>query len=62
MAEGRLLNTGRLLPMLPASVARSTGNGNGNGHAGNGHAGNGHGHGDGHGQGTEALGPGAHGH
>jgi NADPH-dependent glutamate synthase beta subunit-like oxidoreductase/formate hydrogenlyase subunit 6/NADH:ubiquinone oxidoreductase subunit I/ferredoxin len=43
-AQGRQLDSGRLLPMLPAGIA-------GNGHAGNGHAGNGqahagHGHAD----------------
>ena len=39
MADGRLLQSGRLLPMLPASVARITGSGHGNGHAnGNGHS------------------------
>jgi hypothetical protein len=43
MAEGRLLQSGRLLPVLPASVAR--GNGNGNGHG----AGDGHGHSHDHG-------------
>ncbi len=47
IADGRLLQSGRLLPMLPASVARgvATGNGSGNGQ-GNGHgpAGNGHAH------------------
>src|SRR6185369_16183886 len=34
MAEGRLLQSGRLLPVLPASIARGDGNGNrsGNGH------------------------------
>jgi formate dehydrogenase major subunit len=40
LADGRLLTSGRLLPVLPASIARS-GNGNGNGHgdgSGNGHA------------------------
>ena len=47
MAEGRLLQTGRMLPMLPASLAgvgNGHGNGNGNGH-GHAHAdGNGHSH------------------
>ncbi len=33
MADGRLLDTGRLLPMLPASIANGNGNGHGNGHA-----------------------------
>jgi ferredoxin len=41
MAEGRLLQSGRLLPVLPASVARGNGHGNG--------AGNGHGHSHDHG-------------
>jgi hypothetical protein len=43
IAEGRMLQPGRLLPVLPASVARP-----GNGHDGNGHDGGGHGsaHGD----------------
>jgi ferredoxin len=44
-ADGRLIDPGRMLPVLPASVA--SGNGNGHGHNGNGHNGNGHGHGDG---------------
>ena len=44
-ADGRLIDPGRMLPVLPASVAN--GNGNGHGHNGNGHNGNGHGHGDG---------------
>jgi formate dehydrogenase major subunit len=35
--SGRMLETGRMLPVLPANVA-------GNGHAGNGHGGNGHTH------------------
>jgi ferredoxin len=38
IAGGRLIEAGRLLPMLPASIAR--GNGNGNGHG----PGDGHGH------------------
>ncbi|HVA87546.1 MAG TPA: FAD-dependent oxidoreductase [Candidatus Saccharimonadales bacterium] len=44
MADGRLLDTSRLLPMLPPSIATRTGahdHGNGNGHAGHGN-GNGH--------------------
>jgi formate hydrogenlyase subunit 6/NADH:ubiquinone oxidoreductase subunit I len=39
-AEGRLLDSTRLLPVLPASLASGRGNGNGNG--------NGHGHEPGH--------------
>jgi formate dehydrogenase major subunit len=31
-AEGRILDEARLLPVLPASLARGNGNGNGNGH------------------------------
>ncbi len=42
-AEGRIVDPGRLLPMLPASIAGSSNGGNGHG---NGH---GHDHGDGHG-------------
>jgi hypothetical protein len=34
-SQGRLLDTGRMLPVLPASVS---GNGNGHAHGGNGHA------------------------
>ena len=50
MAEGRLLQTGRLLPVLPASLApRDGGNGHGNG---NGHGGHGH---DVHGQPRAAV-------
>jgi len=41
MEEGRFIDAGRLLPMLPPSLQ---GGGNGNGHGGNGHGGNGHGH------------------
>ncbi len=40
-AEGRYIDAGRLLPMLPPSL--QAGNGNGNGHGGNGHGGHGHG-------------------
>ena len=38
--QGRLIDTGRMLPMLPANVAGNGHNGNGNGHDG-GHGGNG---------------------
>jgi NADPH-dependent glutamate synthase beta subunit-like oxidoreductase/formate hydrogenlyase subunit 6/NADH:ubiquinone oxidoreductase subunit I/ferredoxin len=52
-AEGRIVDPGRLLPMLPASVAGGSSNGgNGHGH-GNGHA---HDHGDGHGGHAESTG------
>jgi len=45
-AEGRIVDPGRLLPMLPASIAGASSNG---GHGGNGHGnGHGHDHGDGH--------------
>jgi ferredoxin len=54
-AEGRLIDAGRLLPVLPATTrGLPAGNGHGgNGHGGNGHEGNGHaalgsGHGGGH--------------
>jgi formate dehydrogenase major subunit len=47
-AEGRIVRSDRLLPMLPASLA-----GDGNGH-GNGHGGNGHGDGHSHGSGAHA--------
>jgi formate dehydrogenase major subunit len=47
-AEGRIIRSDRLLPMLPASLA-----GDGNGH-GNGHGGNGHGDGHSHGSGAHA--------
>jgi hypothetical protein len=50
-AEGRYIDAGRLLPMLPPSL--QAGNGNGSGH------GNGHGHG-GHGHGTPSGGAAAH--
>ncbi len=43
MAEGRLLDPGRLLPVLPPSIATGHGNGHGNGHAGV-HAGGTHAH------------------
>jgi ferredoxin len=46
-AEGRFIDAGRLLPVLPANaggVATAGGNGHGgNGHGGNGHGSNGHG-------------------
>jgi formate dehydrogenase major subunit len=49
-AEGRLVDAGRLLPVLPATIGgiATGGNGHGNGHDGNGHGGllgDGHGHG-----------------
>jgi ferredoxin len=38
-AEGRLIDAGRMLPVLPATVTGiATGNGNGHGPGGNGHA------------------------
>jgi hypothetical protein len=51
-AEGRLIDTARMLPMLPPTVTGlPAGNGAGNGH---GHAhGNGHGHGSGGGTAVE---------
>ncbi len=53
-AEGRLIDSSRMLPMLPPTVAGVPTNGNGNGHAhGNGHDGHGHGA-------VAALGPGGH--
>ncbi len=57
VADGRLIGSGRMLPMLPASLA---GNGRGTGE-GNGH-GNGHAHGNGHGNspGTSSGGAAAH--
>jgi hypothetical protein len=53
-AQGRNLESGRLLPMLPPGVAA------GNGHAGNGHAPGALTSGDGHA--GHSHGPGAHGH
>jgi formate dehydrogenase major subunit len=55
-AEGRVIGSDRLLPVLPATVAAGgpAGNGHGNGHPGNGHPGNGHG--------TTGIGPGGSGH
>jgi formate dehydrogenase major subunit len=48
-AEGRLIDAGRLLPVLPATTrGLPGGNGQGNGHEGNGHAALGSGHGGGH--------------
>jgi hypothetical protein len=32
MEEGRFVDAGRLLPVLPASIAPRNGNGHGNGH------------------------------
>jgi hypothetical protein len=53
--DGRLIDSGRLLPMLPAGVS-------GNGHAGNGQMGNGH-SGNGHpADSHSAGGPDAHAH
>jgi ferredoxin len=48
-AEGRIIDPGRLLPVLPASIAEQIAAGAG----GNGHGnGNGHAHGDGHAHGA----------
>jgi formate dehydrogenase major subunit len=45
MAEGRVLDPGRLLPVLPASIAAGNGHGNGHGTVGaGGHVGAGHTH------------------
>jgi len=44
-AEGRIVDPGRLLPMLPPSIAGSSNGGHGGN--GNGHGGHGHDHGDG---------------
>jgi ferredoxin len=44
-AEGRIVDPGRLLPMLPPSIAGSSNGGRGGN--GNGHGGHGHDHGDG---------------
>jgi formate dehydrogenase major subunit len=49
-AEGRVVDSARLLPVLPAALAGVPAPGNGNGHA----------RGDGHGHGLPALGPGGH--
>lgn len=57
-AEGRLIDTSRMLPMLPAAIAGVPSGGNGNGHPG--HGGHDHGGQDrGHGA-VAALGPGSH--
>jgi NADPH-dependent glutamate synthase beta subunit-like oxidoreductase/formate hydrogenlyase subunit 6/NADH:ubiquinone oxidoreductase subunit I/ferredoxin len=58
-AEGRIIDQGRLLPMLPPTIGgvRAPGHG-GNGGGSNGH-GNGHDHGHDHGA-VAALGPGGH--
>jgi ferredoxin len=55
-AEGRVVASDRLLPVLPATVA---GRGMAGGHSGNGHEGNGH---SGNGHGTIGIGPGGTGH
>ena len=50
-AEGRLIDAGRLLPVLPATtqgLAAGNGHGNGNGHAALGSGHDGHGAGGGH--------------
>ena len=55
MAEGRVVDQSRLLPMLPPAIGGVPSNGgrsNGNGH--------GHGSHDGHGE-VAAIGPGSHG-
>jgi formate hydrogenlyase subunit 6/NADH:ubiquinone oxidoreductase subunit I len=57
-AEGRIIDKGRLLPMLPPTIAGIPSSG-GNGHGGNGHGGNGHDHGHDHGA-VAAIGPGGH--
>jgi NADPH-dependent glutamate synthase beta subunit-like oxidoreductase/formate hydrogenlyase subunit 6/NADH:ubiquinone oxidoreductase subunit I/ferredoxin len=46
-AEGRIVDPGRLLPMLPPSIAGSSNGGRGGNGNGNGHGGHGHDHGDG---------------
>jgi hypothetical protein len=56
-AEGRIIDKGRMLPMLPATIAGIPTPG-ANGHGGNGH-GNGHDHGHDHGA-VAAIGPGGH--
>jgi ferredoxin len=56
-AEGRIIQSDRLLPVLPATIA-GNGNGHGNGH-GNGRDGHDHGH-DGHGHGAASGGAAAH--
>ena len=52
-ADGRVIDTTRFLPVLPAAVAGTPAGNGGNGH------GHDHGHGDGHGA-VAALGPGGH--
>jgi hypothetical protein len=50
-AEGRLIDAGRLLPVLPATtqgLSAGNGHGNGNGHAALGSGHDGHGAGGGH--------------
>ena len=42
-AEGRFIDAGRLLPMLPPSLQAGNGNANGNGNGGNGHGPHAHG-------------------
>ena len=63
-AEGRLIDSSRMLPMLPTAITGvpAGGNGHGNGHGGHGGGHGGHDHG-GHDHGTgavAALGPGGH--
>jgi NADPH-dependent glutamate synthase beta subunit-like oxidoreductase/formate hydrogenlyase subunit 6/NADH:ubiquinone oxidoreductase subunit I/ferredoxin len=57
-AEGRIVDPGRLLPMLPPSIASSSNGGKGHGEGGNGH---GHDHGDGHGHAASTGGHAGHG-
>ena len=52
-ADGRLVDTARMLPVLPAAIQGIPARGNGNGH------GHGHDHGHGH-EPVAALGPGSH--
>jgi ferredoxin len=53
-AEGRLIDTARMLPMLPPTVTGVAAGGNGNGHD------HGHAHGNGHGGGGSANAPSHH--
>ena len=53
-AEGRIIDKGRMLPMLPPTIGGIPTPG-ANGHGANGHGGNGHDHGA-----VAALGPGGH--
>jgi len=53
-AEGRLVRTDRLLPVLPASLAVGANGGNGGGH------GHGNGHDQGNGHGAHGAGAGSH--